>query len=323
MNFVCRWITGVKGKVYGLQKPAPPAAAKKNVFSFGDDDDDDTSIKKVKVGGSSLDSSKIVSSGQLSASKFLKYRPQTQKKLAEALAEDPSAFDYDGVYDTIQKSREGPTISERKKEAKQPKYINSLLKQAAERKREDQRLDEKRIVKEREDEQNEVTFSRFLYFSEFKLVWQFGDTEMFLTSGYKKKLQENRKWDEVSLSIFPPPKNQCTKNRLFETGGFFETGRCFSGTTIVAGKRKEGGCNETWNVCILFQLPQSKFGLGSDVEAALIFFQSSSFSHLNQDNVSIGQGLLKEEKPLDFHVDDKELRPGSAHFPFCYFFADS
>lgn len=103
---------------------------------------------------------------------------QASKKIAEALTEDPSVFDYDGCYESIQEQKEGPAI-EKRREVKKARYIHGLLKQAEERKREDQRLDEKRLIKEREAEMEE-----------------YGETEVFLTSGYKKKLMENRKWEE-------------------------------------------------------------------------------------------------------------------------------
>jgi coiled-coil domain-containing protein 55 len=52
----------------------------------------------------------------------------------EALATDPSVFDYDGVYDSIQEARVVP--KQQDKVQRQSKYIASLLEQAQQRKRE-------------------------------------------------------------------------------------------------------------------------------------------------------------------------------------------
>lgn len=61
----------------------------------------------------------------------------------------------------------------------QPRYMGLLIKQAERRKREDERRKERQIQKEREAEGD-----------------QFADKEVFITSSYKKKLEEIRKMDE-------------------------------------------------------------------------------------------------------------------------------
>ena len=53
---------------------------------------------------------------------------------AAALAEDPSAFDYDSVYDSIQEQRVQPKLAE--KHARKSRYIEGLLDKAKERERE-------------------------------------------------------------------------------------------------------------------------------------------------------------------------------------------
>jgi hypothetical protein len=63
---------------------------------------------------------------------------------AAALAEDPNAFDYDGVYDSIQQERAAPKAQD--KVARQPKYIANLLEQAQLRKREQDITNERRLV---------------------------------------------------------------------------------------------------------------------------------------------------------------------------------
>jgi len=59
---------------------------------------------------------------------------QVQDMYAAALAEDPNAFEYDSLYDSMQEQKAAPKQQE--KLARQPKYIASLLEQAEVRKRE-------------------------------------------------------------------------------------------------------------------------------------------------------------------------------------------
>lgn len=91
---------------------------------------------------------------------------------AAAIAEDPSIFDYDSHYDAIQESRDEPKRQE--KLARQSRYIEGLLEKAEERKRDQELQFERRLAKEREAENH-------LY----------GDKEKFITSAYRKKLDED------------------------------------------------------------------------------------------------------------------------------------
>lgn len=62
-----------------------------------------------------------------------------QQKVAEvhaaALEQDPSVFDYDGVYDDIKRAREDPR--QRDKAQRKSKYVEALLEKAQERKMEE------------------------------------------------------------------------------------------------------------------------------------------------------------------------------------------
>lgn len=64
------------------------------------------------------------------------------KKLLEA---DPTLYDYDGVYDQMQKERIEPKLQE--KVARKPKYVEALLAKAQERKIEQDILFERRNVR--------------------------------------------------------------------------------------------------------------------------------------------------------------------------------
>ena len=59
---------------------------------------------------------------------------QVKAQHAAALAEDPTVFDYDGVYDDIKVSQKEPKQAE--KLERKSKYISGLLSKAKERERE-------------------------------------------------------------------------------------------------------------------------------------------------------------------------------------------
>lgn len=59
---------------------------------------------------------------------------QVQDMYASALAEDPNAFEYDSLYESMQEQKVAPKQQERL--ARRPKYIASLLEQAEVRKKE-------------------------------------------------------------------------------------------------------------------------------------------------------------------------------------------
>ncbi|XP_055382540.1 nuclear speckle splicing regulatory protein 1 [Condylostylus longicornis] len=104
-------------------------------------------------------------------------RRQAKSIQQKALAEDPTIFQYDELYDEIETKRE----EEKKQntEERKPKYIGRLLQQAERRKLENERRIERQVQKEREAEGD-----------------QFKDKESFVTSAYKKKLEELKKAEE-------------------------------------------------------------------------------------------------------------------------------
>lgn len=99
----------------------------------------------------------------------------------QALEEDPTVFDFDGVYDDIQQKREEETelrITRKRKEQQKSKYIARMKQLAEERKREYERIRNKKIQKEIEEEKKTL-----------------GETEVFITGAYAKKLAEEKKWE--------------------------------------------------------------------------------------------------------------------------------
>ncbi|XP_077401982.1 nuclear speckle splicing regulatory protein 1 isoform X2 [Vanacampus margaritifer] len=130
---------------------------------FGDDSDDETSV------GESL---------QKEAAKKKTMR-QTQLEMKKALEEDSTVYDYDAVYDDIQKQRLDNSKKKLSGAERKPKYIHQLMKAVDSRKKEQERRDERKIQKEREAEGN-----------------QFADKDAYVTSAYKRKLQEQKEEEE-------------------------------------------------------------------------------------------------------------------------------
>jgi len=110
-------------------------------------------------------------------------KKQAKIVMAKALEEDPTVFQYDEVYDDIEKKKED--VKESKKDVdRKPKYMTALLKSADERQKEFERRIERQVQKEREAEGE-----------------QFADKESFVTSAYRKKMEEIAKQEEEQARI--------------------------------------------------------------------------------------------------------------------------
>ncbi|XP_077167416.1 nuclear speckle splicing regulatory protein 1 [Paroedura picta] len=152
-------------KQYGLifpKKAQQKTFIKHSVFM--DDSDDETSV------GESLQREALKKQAM----------KQTKLEIQRALAEDSTVYEYDNIYEDIQqKKAESHKGSLLGKEEKKPKYIQNILKAAELRKKEQEKRMEKKIQKEREMEGD-----------------AFDDKEAFVTSAYKKKLQERAEEEE-------------------------------------------------------------------------------------------------------------------------------
>merc|ERR1719219_772247 len=171
----------MKGKKYGLIMPskaeplsrANPLAnskmgSKPSIFGQDSSDSDDGGASgedwvkkslKVKANNSGL-------------------KKQAKIQMSKALEEDPTVFQYDEVYDDIERKKEVEKESKKDVDRK-PKYVHNLLKAADERQKEFERRIERQVQKEREAEGNE-----------------FADKESFVTSAYRKKMEEIAKQEE-------------------------------------------------------------------------------------------------------------------------------
>jgi coiled-coil domain-containing protein 55 len=102
-------------------------------------------------------------------------------KSAEATKVDPTALEYDEVYDSMKKE---DIKYQEKKQLKQsirgkPKYVDKLIKEAEKRKL-----------------QNDLWYERKLQREQAVESATYGDTEKFVTSSYKKHLEEVKKFEE-------------------------------------------------------------------------------------------------------------------------------
>nr|XP_018685615.1 PREDICTED: nuclear speckle splicing regulatory protein 1-like [Musa acuminata subsp. malaccensis]XP_018685616.1 PREDICTED: nuclear speckle splicing regulatory protein 1-like [Musa acuminata subsp. malaccensis] len=186
-------------KKYGLQlrfppaqktsKPAPPRPPPP-AFAFGGGDDEDDVEREI--------------SRQASKNKSLQKIEEQHKK---AMEEDPSVFDYDGVYDEMKGKIARPKVQDRTE--RKSKYIETLMEKAKQREREHEIVYERKLLKERSKDDH-----------------LFADKEKFVTSAYKKKLAEQAKWlDEERLRQIREERddNQLISNcLLYVYLGFFE-----------------------------------------------------------------------------------------------------
>merc|ERR1712025_626588 len=105
-------------------------------------------------------------------------KKQSKIQMSKALEEDPTVFQYDEVYDDIEKKKVEEKESKKEVDRK-PKYVHNLLKAADERQKEFERRIERQVQKEREAEGD-----------------KFADKESFVTSAYRKKMEEIAKQEE-------------------------------------------------------------------------------------------------------------------------------
>ncbi|KAG9156043.1 hypothetical protein Leryth_012110 [Lithospermum erythrorhizon] len=170
-------------KRYGLQLRVKPTQQKKPptrppiaaTSAFRDDDDDDVEREISRQA----------------------YKNKTNKDVEEqhkkTLEEDPTAFDYDGVYDDMKQQAIMPRAQER--EERKSKYIQTLMEKAKLREREREVVYEKKLAKERTQEDH-------LY----------ADKDKFVTGAYKRKLAEQAKWlQEERLRELREERDDVTK----------------------------------------------------------------------------------------------------------------
>ncbi|KAG8387447.1 hypothetical protein BUALT_Bualt02G0022300 [Buddleja alternifolia] len=170
-------------KKYGLQLRVQPQQKKQPTkppiptpLGFNDDDDDDNVERDI-----------------LRQAHKNKTHKDVEEQHKKALEEDPSAFDYDGVYDKMKEKQIRPVEQDR--QDRKPRYIKALMDKAKQREREHEISYERKVAKERSKDEH-------LY----------ADKDKFVTSAYKKKLAEQAKWmEEERLREMREEKEDVTK----------------------------------------------------------------------------------------------------------------
>lgn len=115
------------------------------------------------------------------------HQSKVERTHQQALEQDPSVFDYDGVYDDMTSERQEKASkrkAQRESEKKQPKYIATLMEKAKIREIENERIRDKRLLNERKQEDA-------LYEGK----------EKFISASYKRHLMERKKWDEEDARL--------------------------------------------------------------------------------------------------------------------------
>jgi len=126
-----------------------------------DEDDDEEDQNNDKNASSKKPPISLTTSNRL--------KKQTQIELEKAISEDANVFEYDSIYGELEKAKQkiDPKL---KPQSKEPKYIAGIMKAAAKRQMEFEKVQERKIQKEREEEGD---------------LWS--DKETFVTSAYRKK----------------------------------------------------------------------------------------------------------------------------------------
>ncbi|KAJ3366250.1 hypothetical protein GGF32_006699 [Allomyces javanicus] len=149
-------------------------------------DEDDAAEEEKPTGAPAASSGSAASSSSRTPANPLRVDPtgahsMAAKKVAvmqqEALEQDATAFDYDGVYDAM-KDREAKSKAVNKDD-KRPKYMENLIRSAQVRKIDRLRAQETKYKRERADEDDE-----------------FADKEAFVTGAYREALEEVRRMEE-------------------------------------------------------------------------------------------------------------------------------
>ena len=153
-------------KKFGLQKPAKAVMGRPATGSV--------------FGAAALDDAMDVKEELERLSQSKAARAAAQAAHDAATSQDPSVFDYDGAYDAMQEDRARARAEVRAvgQVERKAKYIGSIMEAHKECEIENDKIFERKLVKEAEAEAH-------LY----------GDKEKFLTSAYRKKLQAREEYE--------------------------------------------------------------------------------------------------------------------------------
>ena len=135
---------------------------------------------------------------------------------AQAADVDVSCYDYDGAYDSFKASTSDAlgthALNQSSSGLNPPKsrYISNLKSMAAVREKEKDRIYERRVLKERLEEEKALGMKE-------------DDTPKYVTSAYKKKLMEEQKWDYEDKLISELEKKQDVRKQEQGMAGFYSS----------------------------------------------------------------------------------------------------
>ncbi|TKY50683.1 Nuclear speckle splicing regulatory protein 1 [Spatholobus suberectus] len=246
---------------YGLNlrpvKPKKPPTRPSLATPFGFNDDDENDVEREIA-------------LQASKSKRLKEVEEQQKK---ALEEDPSVFDYDGVYDKMKEKETLPLVQDR--EERKPKYIQNLIKKAKEREQYREIVYEKKIAKERSKDDH-------LY----------SDKDRFITEAYRKKLAERERQMELErLRELQEERDDVTKKKDFLLDFYSNLDKNVAYGAKDAQARKHDNQAE-------HRVPETHEGVSPDA--------SNQHQHRNASDEVLGNSSSPAESPREKIGDQGE-----------------
>ncbi|KAJ7981218.1 nuclear speckle splicing regulatory protein 1 [Quillaja saponaria] len=201
------------------QSKRPPLATH---FGFNDEEENDVEREIAR---------------QASKNKSVKEIEEQQKK---ALEEDPTVFDYDGVYDKMKEKEVRPVVQDR--EERKPKYIQNLMKKAQERQQYQDIVYEKKLAKERSKDDH-------LY----------ADKDKFITEAYRKTLLEREQQMELErLRELQEERDDVTKKKDFLVDFYSNLDKNVAFGSGKAERRKQETQAE-------LRIPEKHEGVSADV----------------------------------------------------------
>ncbi|VDD82229.1 unnamed protein product [Mesocestoides corti] len=169
-------LNGTDGKKYGLIIPSKkpvrePVRTNIPEKTFEDESDDEEDAKFVSTPSADM----------------CLWIYMTKINLEKALEEDATVFQYDEVYDEINREKDQKLLEKSGSVARKPRYVSKLLKASAVRKLEKELLTERKAQREIEAEKE-----------------KYGDKESFVTGAYK--LVEKRREEEAREAVMDVTK---------------------------------------------------------------------------------------------------------------------
>ncbi|GFQ05747.1 nuclear speckle splicing regulatory protein 1 [Phtheirospermum japonicum] len=300
---------GLQLRVQPQQKKQPARPPLPTPLGFNNDDDDDNVERDILRQA---------------------YKNKTHKDVEEqhkkALEEDPSAFDYDGVYDKMKAKQVRPVQQDRQdrkvlsliwdstepsgKKAEShlflllrtrngelhphtspwfdilPRYIQALMDKAKQREKEHEVIYERKLAKERSKDED-----------------IYADKDKFVTSAYKKKLAEQAKWlEEERIREMREEKDDVTKKTDI-SDFYFNLGKNVAfGATEADARKPEKQPNEPT------VKPPVQASHAATSESSTIMEKSNQYNDDdNDDNDDDNDGNDDDDK--NHSPDEKSDRP--------------